>query len=111
MNRHFTATILLLTALSSGVAFAAPFNKATPDQVKSVRAKVVHLSFRNDRQNTVTIAVGDTELTLAPGQSVTEKLKSGDQVVAKSGFEQAAGTILFQITPSLDGDTISFHRS
>jgi hypothetical protein len=109
-RRILSASMVLAVAFSASSAFASPFHlHKTADVSAMVKTKHLTVNFRNDTKTPVTITAGDKDMTLAPGQTQTAKLVSGDKILAGAGSSQAPGTVLAVIAPELADATVVLH--
>jgi len=103
-NRLLVATMVFGAALmSSGAVYAEP---AVPTPVHAAD-KMVKFSVRNDSNAPITVKIGDSEMTFAPGKTAAVKLAVGTQLVAQNaGTGFAAGAVLAVVSPTLDSATL-----
>ena len=107
-NRMFAGIMVMSAVLvSSAAVYAEPAGIPTPTHAAMANSKLVKFTVRNDSKSPITVKMGDTEMTFAPGKSTDVKLAVGTQLVAQnagSGFE--AGSVLAVVSTTLNSATL-----
>lgn len=100
------AMLLVSQAVVPFVASASPLHPVVPVHAK-FGTKMVHLSLANNTTSAVEIMVGETPMSIAPGQTVKVNISAGTKIVmtAASGTHEA-GSVLAQVSNEMSGATI-----
>jgi hypothetical protein len=94
--------------LSSGAMDAAPAAGNGPLHAVLNVGKTIKFSLRNDTKVSMKVMAGETEITLAPGKSVSVKLATGTKIVSEQATETVpAGSVLTVVTNALDDATLA----
>ncbi len=105
--------VLILAGTIAPAAFAAgPVGNLMHPYFASKSAKDATVQIKLHNKGTVSqdVKVNDKVYTVKPNASITIKAPAGTPVVAATtGTQYKSGDLLFQITPQLDGMTVSFN--
>jgi len=112
LNRRLTAaTMVVLTSMLAGQAvYAAPVAVHLPVHAVFSHSKTVSFSLRNDTKAPIKLLAGTTEMTLAPGKTVSVKLALGDKIVSEDSTPHyAAGAVVAVASAELSDSTVALN--
>ena len=113
MNRHrlIAASFLAVTCLASaGKVYASPAGFRAPVHAMFGKPKMIKLDVRNESGAPIELRMGDSVVTLPSGKTQSFKLAAGTRITANATSKTyAAGTLLAEMSNSIDGSTIVLH--
>jgi hypothetical protein len=93
--------------LAGEAMYAAPVAFHVPVHAILGQQKVVKMSLRNNTKQLIKVKVGETELRLQPGATISLKLPDGEKIVAEEVSSLTPpGTVLAVVSDSLKDATL-----
>jgi hypothetical protein len=108
MNRRVLAAMVMgASLLASEAMYAAPVAFHVPVQAMFGNQQLVKMSLRNNTKQLIKVKVGDKEMALQPGATISLKLTDGDKIVAEEATPTTpAGTVLAVVSKDLSDATL-----